>query len=57
MESDPINSEMLDEYGEALKQIGDATNSEKVIAESKQLHISNPNAKSLTKTDTLWKIL
>jgi tetratricopeptide (TPR) repeat protein len=47
---DPIGyAEVLDEYGEALKQIGNATESEKVIAESKQLRSSNPNVKSLTK--------
>jgi tetratricopeptide (TPR) repeat protein len=47
---DPIGyAEALDEYGEALKQIGDTLTSEKMIAESKQLRLSNPNVKSLTK--------
>jgi tetratricopeptide (TPR) repeat protein len=47
---DPIGyAEVLDEYGEALQQIGNAKESEKVIAESKQLRSSNPNVKSLTK--------
>ncbi|HSH98907.1 MAG: tetratricopeptide repeat protein [Methylophilaceae bacterium] len=47
---DPIGyAEVLDEYGEALKQIGDAANSEKIIAQSKQLRSSNPTGKSLTK--------
>lgn len=47
---DPIGyADVLDEYAETLKQIGDAANSEKNIAEAKQLRSSNPNAKSLTK--------
>jgi tetratricopeptide (TPR) repeat protein len=47
---DPIGyADVLDEYAEALKQIGEAANSKKNIAEAKQLRTSNPNAKSLTK--------
>ena len=47
---DPIGyAEVLDEYGVALKQTGDVANSEKIIAEAKQLRSSNPNGKSLTK--------
>ena len=50
IDQDPIGyAEVLDEYGAALKQIGNATESEKIITESKQLRSSNPNNKSLTK--------
>ena len=50
IDQDPIGyAEVLDEYGETLKQIGNSAESEKVIAESKQLRSSNPNGKSLTK--------
>jgi tetratricopeptide (TPR) repeat protein len=48
--NDPIGyADVLDEYGEALKQIGDALNSNRMFAESKKLRSDNPNSKRLTK--------
>jgi tetratricopeptide (TPR) repeat protein len=47
---DPIGyADVLDEYGEALKQNGDVINSNKVFAESKILRSENASRKSLTK--------
>ncbi|MCB5206547.1 tetratricopeptide repeat protein [Methylovorus mays] len=50
MAQDPIGyADVLGEYSEALKQIGDVESSEKVISEARELRSSNPNANSLTK--------
>jgi len=50
VDQDPIGyADILDEYGEALKQLGDTAGSEKLLAESKQLRASNPNKTALTK--------
>ena len=47
---DPIGyANILEEYGEALKQTGEMENSKKFIAEAAQLRISNPTAHAITK--------
>nr|WP_067296116.1 hypothetical protein [Marinobacterium profundum] len=48
---DPIGyADILDEYGDALKQIGDIKKSEAAVAQSTQLRSFSPSAEAITKS-------